>query len=109
MQFNRVELAGNLVCDPELRYTQSGTPLCTITLAVNRSYGGEEKKEDVLFQDCVAFGKTAEFLAQYFSKGKNLFIEGRLQSRQWEADDGQKRSKTEVVVERAHFVGKPNE
>ncbi len=106
--FNKVLLMGHLTRDPELRYTPSGTAVVTLGLAVNRKWKqGEEMKEDVCFIDVVAFGKQAEHCGQYLSKGNGALVEGRLQQRRWETDDGQKRSKHEVVAEHVVFMGKP--
>ena len=106
---NKVLLIGNLTRDPELRYSPSGTAVAKFGLATNRIYKTQdgEKKEEVCFVDIVAFRKTAEFCANYFSKGKPIFIEGRLQFSTWETPEGQKRSKLEVLVERMQFLGSP--
>jgi single-strand DNA-binding protein len=106
---NKVFLIGNLTRDPELRYSPSGTAVAKFGLATNRTYKGQdgEKKEDVCFVDIVAFGKRAEFCANYFSKGKPIFIEGRLQFSTWETPEGQKRSRLEVMAEGIQFMGGP--
>ena len=104
--FNKSILIGNLCKDPELRYTPQGTAVVNITLAINRKYkSGEEMKEDVAFVSVVAWGKTAEIINQYCSKGSPLMVEGRIQTRSWEKD-GQKQYKTEVVVENMQFLSK---
>ncbi|MFZ5861374.1 MAG: single-stranded DNA-binding protein [Nitrospirota bacterium] len=105
--FNKVILMGNLTKDPEIRYTPSGTPVATLSLAVNRRYKqGEELKEEVCFVDIVVFGKQAEHCGQYLSKGHGVIVDGRLQQRRWETDDGQKRSKHEVVAQAINFLPK---
>ena len=106
--YNRVILAGNLTRDPELSYTPSSTPICKFGLAINRVWTdreSNEKREETCFVDCTLFGKQAETFNQYMSKGKPVLIEGRLHLNQWTNQEGQKRSKLEVVAERFHFVG----
>src|SRR5437899_1325473 len=103
--FNKVILLGNLTRDPELRYTPNGTPVATFGMAMNRRSGqGDERKEEVCFIDIVVFGREAETASEYLSKGRQALIEGRLQWRSWEGQDGQKRSKHEVVAERIQFM-----
>ena len=104
---NRVFLMGNLTRDPELRYIPSGTAVANFGMAVNRTYTTQdgERKEDVCFVDIVTWSKTAENCANYLTKGRPVLIEGRLQYRSWETDDGQKRSKLEVVADRVQFLG----
>lgn len=98
--WNRVELIGNLTRDPELRYTPSGTAVATFTVATNRTYMSDgEKKEEADFHKAVAWGKLAELCSQLLKKGYRVFISGRLQNRSWEAQDGQTRNVTEIVVE----------
>lgn len=105
--FNKVILMGNLTKDPEIRYTPSGTPVATFGLAVNRRYKqGEELKEEVCYIDIVVFGKQAEHCGQYLSKGHGVIVDGRLQQRRWETDDGQKRSKHEIVAQTINFLPK---
>lgn len=104
---NKVFLMGNLTRDPELRYTPSGLAVASFGIAVNRVWKtpeGEQKK-DTCFVDASIFGKRAEVVSEYFSKGKPIFIEGRLQFRQWESKDGQKRNNLSVVVENFEFIG----
>jgi single-strand DNA-binding protein len=106
--FNKVILMGNLTRDPETRVTPSGSTICKIGLAVNRVYTAQDgtKKEEVTFVDCDAFGKTAETIARWMSKGKGILIEGRLRLDQWDdKQTGQARSKLGVVVENFQFVG----
>lgn len=105
--FNKVILMGNLTRNPELRYTPNGTPVASFGLAVSRRFKqGEDLKEEVCFVDIVVFGKQAEHCGQYLSKGNGAIIEGRLQQRRWETEDGQKRSKHEVVAQSVTFMPK---
>lgn len=108
MNLNHCAVIGNLTRTPELRYTPSGTPVGTFGLAINRRFNqGDEVKEEVCFIDVVTFGKTAEHCAQYLVKGQQVLIEGRLQQQRWETDDGQQRSKHQIVAERVQFGAKP--
>jgi single-strand DNA-binding protein len=100
--YNRVILAGNLTRDPELRYTPNGTAVAKFSIAVNRKY---KEKEETSFFDIVYFGKPAEIIAEYMKKGRPLLVEGRLQQQRWETDEGQKRSKIEVIGENFQFLG----
>ena len=105
---NKVFLIGNLTRDPELRYTPGGVAVVTIGLAVNREYkdrGTGEQKKDTCFVNVIAWDRQAENCNQYLSKGRPIFVEGRLQFRSWEAKDGQKRSTIEVRAERIQFLG----
>jgi len=103
---NKVMLIGNLTRDPELRYIPSGQAVTSFTLAVNRTYMATsgEKKEDVTFIRIVVWGKRAEVCHEYLKKGSPVFVEGRLQSRNWEAQDGTKRSTTEVNAQSVQFL-----
>ncbi|MDD5173868.1 MAG: single-stranded DNA-binding protein [Candidatus Omnitrophota bacterium] len=103
---NKVLLIGNLTRDPELRYVPSGTAVATFSIAVNRVYTSQagEKKEEVAFIRIVVWGRRAEVCGEYLSKGSPVFIEGRLQSRSWEGQDGQKRSTTEVIADNVQFL-----
>ena len=108
--FNKVMLMGNLTRDPEVRYTPKGTAIATIGLAVNRQWTTEsgEKKEEVTFVDVDVWGKQAETIGQYMTKGKPIFIEGRLKLDSWDdKESGQKRSKLKVVCEGFQFIGAP--
>jgi len=104
--YNRSLLMGNLTRDPELRYIPSGSAVVTLRMAINRNYKSQsgEMKEEVTYVNVVVWGKQAENCAEYLSKGSAIFVEGRLQSRQWETDDGQKRSILEVVADRVQFL-----
>ena len=108
---NKVILLGNLTRDPELRYAPNGTPIARFGLAVNqpRAGQGEERREEVCFVDIVAFGRQAETASEYLSKGRAALVEGRLQWRSWEGQDGQKRSKHEVIAERIQFMPRGRE
>ncbi|MFH1046374.1 MAG: single-stranded DNA-binding protein [Candidatus Omnitrophota bacterium] len=107
--FNRVFLMGNLTRDPELRYTPSGTAVTNLRIAVNRRFKTQtgEIKEETTFLTVVAWGKQAETCSQFLSKGKPIFVEGRLQMRSWETPDGQKRNILEVRASRVQFLGRP--
>ena len=106
--FNQVTLMGNLTRDPELRSTPSGQSVCNFGLALNRSYKNAdgEWQEATDFVDIVAWGPLGERVSQYLSKGRPALVSGRLQSRSWE-QDGQKRSKLEVVAFDVTFLGGP--
>lgn len=98
--WNRVELIGNLTRDPELRYTPQGTAVVTFSIATNRSFVSDgERKEEVDFHRVVAWNKLAELCSQLLKKGNRVFVSGRLQNRSWEAQDGQTRNITEIVIE----------
>jgi single-strand DNA-binding protein len=104
---NKVILLGNLTRDPELRYTPNGTPVSTFGLAVNRRYRqGDEWKDEVCYIDIVTYGRQAETAGEYLNKGSLAMIEGRLQWRSWETDEGQKRSKHEVVASNIQFMSR---
>ena len=103
--FNKVMLMGNLTRDPELRYTSNGSAVTSFGLAGNRKFKqGDEWKEDVCFVDITVWGKQGENCAEYLSKGRPAFVEGRLQYSTWESD-GQKKSKLEVVANTVQFLG----
>lgn len=104
--FNRIILIGNLVKDPDVRYTPGGTPVTTIRLAVTTKYRqGDEIKDDTLFIDTIVFGKQAETCGQYLNKGNPVLVEGRLRERRWESE-GQQKSKFEVLVNNIRFLPK---
>ena len=105
---NRVLLIGNLTRDPEVRYTPKGTAVADIGIAVNRIYSGEdgEKKEEVTFVDVTLWGRQAEVAQEYLKKGRQVFIEGRLQLDSWDdKQTGQKRSRLRVVAENMQMLG----
>jgi single-strand DNA-binding protein len=108
---NKVILLGNLTRDPELRYAPNGTAVARFGLAVNtqRAGQGEDRKEEVCFVDIVAFGRQAETASEYLSKGRPALVEGRLQGRSGEGQDGQKRSKHEVIADRIQFMPRGRE
>ena len=101
---NHIVLMGRLTRDPELRYTQSGTPVASFSLAVERDFGsrdGGEKQTD--FIDIVAWRQTGEFVSKYFTKGRMAVVTGRLQIRDWQDKDGNKRRSAEVVADNVYF------
>lgn len=98
---NKVTLIGNLTRDPELRYTPTGAAVCTLGLATNRAWTTEsgEKKEETEFHRVVAWNKLAELCSQLLTKGRKIYVEGRLRTNAWTAQDGSQRTTTEVVIE----------
>jgi single-strand DNA-binding protein len=102
VSFNRVVLAGNLTRDPELRFTREGVPVAGFGLAVNRI---RSKSEEVDFFDVSAWRELGETVANYKKKGDPILLEGRLQYRTWEARDGSKKSKVDVVADNIQFLG----
>lgn len=97
---NKVILIGNLTRDPELKYTPSGAGVCTFGIATNRQWTVDgEKKEDVEFHKIVAWNKLAEICSQLLTKGRKVYVEGRLQTRSWQAQDGAQKSTTEIVID----------
>jgi single-strand DNA-binding protein len=98
---NKVMLIGNLTRDPELRYTPAGTAVVTIGLATNRAWTTEsgEKKEETEFHRIVAWNKLAELCSQLLTKGRKIYVEGRLQTRSWTGQDGNQRQSTEIVID----------
>lgn len=103
---NKVMLIGNLTRDPELRYTSGGSPVCNFSIAVNRYYSDKQgdRKEETTFLRVTVWGKQGESCAQYLAKGRSVFVDGRLQSRSWETEDGQKRTSIDVVAENVQFL-----
>ncbi len=104
MYLNKVFVLGNLTRDPELKSLPSGMQVCSFGLATNRVYKDRDgnKQEQVEFHNVVAFGRSGELIAQYMQKGRQLFIEGRIQTRSWD-QDGQKRYRTEIIVDQFQF------
>lgn len=102
---NKIMLIGRLTKDPELRYTQSGSAVASFTLAVNRRFANQNGEREADFINCVAWQKSGEFVANYFKKGQMMALEGRLQVRSYDGNDGQRRWVTEVVAEQIEFVG----
>jgi single-strand DNA-binding protein len=108
MNVNKVTLAGRLTRDPETRYTNSGTAITDISLAVSRFYKNEagETRDETDFIDVTAFGRSAEIIQKHLHKGNPLFLEGRLKLDQWDdKQTGTKRSKLKVIAESMQFVG----
>jgi len=105
--FNKAIIMGNLTRDPEMRYTPNGQPVCSFGVATNRRWNDAagETKESTEFHDVVAWGKLAEICSQILYKGRKVLIEGRLQTRSWEGQDGVKRNKTEIVAENISAIG----
>ena len=97
---NKVILMGRLTKDPELRYTNNKTPVCSFTIAVNNGYG---EKQQTDFINCVAWNKTAEFVTKYFAKGKMIIVIGRIATRSWETQDGKRAYATEVIANEVNF------
>ena len=98
---NKVILMGRLTKDPELRYTNNKTPVCSFTIAVNNGYG---EKQQTDFINCVAWNKTAEFVTKYFIKGRMIIIaDGRISTRSWETQDGKRAYATEVIANEVNF------
>ncbi len=106
---NKVILIGNLGRDPELRYTQSGQAVANFTIATSERFANREgaQQERTEWHRIVTWGKTAENCAQYLAKGRSVYIEGRLQTREWEDKEGQKRYTTEISAQRVQFLGGP--
>ena len=109
MNLNKAFLFGNLTRDPELRQTPNGQAVCTFGIATNRSFNNAsgQRQEQVEFHNIVAWGRQAEVIAQYMKKGSSMFIEGRLQTRSWEDQQGGKHSRTEIVIEEFQFGPRP--
>lgn len=105
MYLNKAILIGNLTRDPELRSLPSGVQVATIGVATNRVWKDKngQKKEDTQFHNVVVFGRQAETTAQYLRKGASVLVEGRMQTRSWDASDGTKKYRTEVVADRIQF------
>lgn len=105
MYLNKAIIVGNLTRDPELRSLPSGVKVTTLGVATNRVFKNKagEKQEDTQFHNVVVFGQQAEIVSQYLKKGQSVLIEGRLQTRSWDGQDGQKRYRTEIVADRVQF------
>lgn len=105
---NRVILMGRLTADPELRKTASDLSVTSFTLAVDRNYGkGADRQTD--FINCVAWRQTAEFISRYFYKGNMIAVDGQIQTRSWDGQDGKRQYATEVVIDNAYFTGSKGE
>lgn len=105
MYLNKVFLIGNLTRDPELKALPSGIKVASIGLATNRVWKDKDgvRQESTEYHNLVSFGRQAETLAQYCKKGSSLYIEGRLQTRSWDAQDGQKKYRTEIIIDTFQF------
>lgn len=109
--YNKIIIVGHLTKDPQLSYTPNQTQVVEFGIATNRKWTGQDgtKQEEVLFVDCVMFGKRASAIREYCSKGDPLLIEGRLKLDTWQAQDGTNRSKHRVIVENFTFMGSPKD
>ena len=107
---NRATIIGNLTRDPELRQTPNGQAVCSFGVATNRSWTGRDgqKQESAEFHNVVAWGKLAEICGQYLNKGRKVYIEGRLQTRDWEGQDGIRRYRTEIITENMIILDRPS-
>ena len=103
MALNTITIMGRLTADPEMRSTQNGTPVASFTLAVDRDYKSQAGVRETDFINCVAWQSTAENICQYYHKGSMAVVLGRLEMRRYEIQDGQKRTATEIVVNRVYF------
>jgi single-strand DNA-binding protein len=108
---NKVILIGHVTRDPELRQTASGHPIATFSIATNRTWvtSASEKQESTEFHDLVAWGKLAEICHKYVGKSTAIYVEGRLHTRKWDAPDGSKRHKTEVVITELNILSRRKE
>lgn len=97
---NKVILMGRLTRDPEMRHTNSGTPVTTFSIAIDNGYGENQRTD---FVNCLAWNKTAEFVTKYFTKGKMIIVIGRITTRSWETQDGKRAYATEVVANEVSF------
>ncbi len=109
MYLNKVYLIGNLTRDPEVKALPSGTKLCQFGMATNKIYKDKEgvKKEAVEYHNIVAFNKLGELSGQYLKKGQQVLVEGRLQTRSWDGQDGQKKYRTEIIADNIQFGMRP--
>jgi len=109
--YQKLIIIGHLTKDPVLSYTPNSTAVCEFGIATNRKWKGQDgrEQEEVLFIDCVCFGKRGEAIQKYSLKGDPLLIEGRLNLDQWKAQDGSNRSKHRVIVENFQFMGSPKD
>jgi single-strand DNA-binding protein len=105
MYLNKVQLIGNLTRDPEVRALPSGAKVASFSLATSRTWKDKDgsKKESTDFHNIVAFGQLADIIAQYSKKGSSMYVEGRIQNRSWDGPDGQKKYRTEIVLENFQF------
>lgn len=106
MSLNKVMLIGNLGKDPEVRYTGSGTPVANFSIATtHRTNRGDKWEDQTEWHDIVAFGKLADICGQHLHKGKQVYIEGRIQTRNWTDKEGQKRYRTEIIANEMKMLG----
>jgi single-strand DNA-binding protein len=108
---NRATILGNLTRDPELRQTTSGQQVCSFAVATNRTWKNQqgEKQETAEYHNIVAWGKLAEICSQYLGKGRKVYIDGRLQTRDWEGQDGVRKYRTEIVAENMIMLDRPGQ
>ncbi len=106
---NRIILIGRLTRDPELRYTPQGVPVASFSLAVDRPFANQQGQREADFIDCVAWRKLGETVGNHLTKGRLVAVEGRLQIRSYEAQDGTKRKVAEVVADSVRFLDRPRE
>lgn len=105
MSLNRFEFLGRLTKDPEVRYTaNTNSQVTSFSLAVNRRYLSQNGERETDFFNLTSFGKTAEFISKYYKKGQQVLVEGRIQNRTWEDQNGQKRYATDFIVDQAYFA-----
>lgn len=111
MSVNKVILVGNLGADPEVRYTAQGTPVANFRMATNENYTNKQgqKHERTEWHRIVCWGRLAEITGEYLSKGRQIYVEGRLQTRQWEDREGVKRYTTEITASNVRFLGGRNQ
>lgn len=104
---NKCMIIGNLGVDPEMRYTANGTAVTTFRVATHRQYSGPdgERREETEWFSVVTWARLAETCSQYLSKGRQVFVEGRMRTRSWQAEDGQTRYRTELIAENVKFLG----
>lgn len=104
---NHITIMGRLVRDPELRHTQSGIPVCTFRIAVDRDYSAQDGNRPTDFFDVTAWRGTAEFISRYFAKGRMITVDGRLQTQDWTDRDGNRRVSIGIVAESVYFADSP--
>ena len=111
MTLNRMTAIGNLGNDPEMRYTPNGNPVTSFRMAVSRSYNAQdgERREETEWFSVVAWNALAERCNQYLTKGQKVYVDGRLQTRQWEGRDGTARTTVEIVAQNVVFMSRPSE
>ena len=111
MSVNKAILVGRLGADPEVRYSGGGTAVTNFRLATDRKFTNKqgEKVDETEWHRCVAFGRTAEICGEYLHKGSQIYVEGRIQTRDWEDKEGNKRWTTEIVVEQMKMLGSKGE